>query len=1043
MADEDITLSISAVLDGGSIDELTKQLMSGVAEATTEGGKRAQKQYAEYVTSAIEAGIRDVDDTLAEDVIKGMTDRAEEAQKKIVEAWEKGDKEHAKFLERERIKETKHNNALAKRRKDSYESLAQKQDKDSVERAEMFSDRMKGGMAGIFGASGVAGLLKNLGAAKREKGEAAIHRGRMANASAEERAAGVKGEAGAAKGAEMMKLGAAIGAIGGIAMMVVALVKAFIDLDSKVKDMNKSFAETATSADFGFGTAREAGVGLTKTMDTIRGQILKQAVDWEGYRQSSESMFKVLGAMNEMNLTFKEMDRQIKDNTNTIKSFADVSIRAVAYGKLMGVDMNTMGQNLAKMSNEWGVGLDEISKGLHMVHKESLLSGFSTKRFYSTILEVTSGLGQYNVRLTEASQLLTAFEAARGTERGAKGFQEAAGQNFGSKSAVDVLKDVLLKGGPGAVKDIFTDEARAKAGDLFKALNDSLDKSQVEALGKKFKLDTSSATAFGASFAKNINTAQKRDEFQSAMAKAGASGVALDFGQEAGGLAAAGAGKGDVNRMAESIGDLGAASRMRMMMRLPVMFNDVATTFGEFVKVASVEEMEAMQGTIGMTREQMVDFGRGVDNMEKQLEGMMAQQADANTGLITTRQGTFQDLGGGEYQRVSRDKDTGEITKMGASFKNLDGYLAAMNDAIEQDNKVINEDLEMAKRNAEATESLNTVMQESVAAILEKIYTTLRDIWYWMKGDATKRRMLETSRATFKGNLKRWERENEKELAAAQKQLGKAKTPEDIEAAKGRVSNATQRTAMTQNLAQVAPDIDPTAYGSYGAYEDAIFAASNVDRDKFGATRAGPPPPQQVPGGREKRQKNQADVADKMRNVVPGADFAILDDGISETLEDIKEVYDANIIEGSTGVALQNYQNLWKYSAAMFRQYPHPDGRVPGTVSLADGAGRMITEIENALKHNDFSRYADEFPGWTTEKANDMYVPTNGRPISLNSSDEILAMKPGGALAQALGGAGGGKGGSPVTINVRGGNPREVMDAVIKGINIANGKPFA
>jgi hypothetical protein len=73
--------------------------------------------------------------------------------------------------------------------------------------------------------------------------------------------------------------------------------------------------------------------------------------------------------------------------------------------------------------------------------------------------------------------------------------------------------------------------------------------------------------------------------------------------------------------------------------------------------------------------------------------------------------------------------------------------------------------------------------------------------------------------------------------------------------------------------------------------------------------------------------------------------------------------------------------------------------------------------------------------------ANDMYVPSNGRPVMLNSADSVLATMKGGAVDRAMGR--GGSGGN-VTIVVKNyGNPREVQEAVMRGIKIARGEPFA
>ena len=421
MSEEKIQLSIDAVLEGGSINKLTEELASGVSKATTEGGRRSQKQYAQYVTAAMEAGVSNMDGAKTSKAFMEKVMDAKAMQTKIAEAWEKGDTEHAKAMERERKKEMKHLQFVAARRKSAFQDLKRMQDSAMNDRVDAYTSKMERGIAGIFSGD-IRGFTKGIGKGVQQRGDAAAQKGRMADASKSQKLMGQIG-------AQMANIGTFLMGVGAVAGMIMMLVQAFIALDDKIKDMNKSIIGTGTAADFGFQSAGATATKFGSKLEEIRGSILDQSRDWEGWRQSSESMFQVLGAMNEMNLTFKQMDEMIKDTSNSLNSYADISIRAVAYGKLLGVESQQMGADMAKMANEFGVGLDVISEGLHAVHKKAMLSGFSTKRFYSTILEVTSGLGAYNVRLEEAAGLLLALDMAGGEAAGGAAFGEVAGQN--------------------------------------------------------------------------------------------------------------------------------------------------------------------------------------------------------------------------------------------------------------------------------------------------------------------------------------------------------------------------------------------------------------------------------------------------------------------------------------------------------------------------------------------------------------------------------------------------------------------------------------
>lgn len=1032
MAEEKVQLSISAVLDGGSINDLTKALSSGVASATTEGGKRAQKQYANHIAAAMEAGVRAASDSRTVKRFGAQVANAKAMQDAIVQAYEKGDKEHGKFLERERKKEMKHLKQIADRRKSHYQDYVRLQERSMSQIADDYNDKIQQGVGNLLsGNLSPGGILKSIGGKMQQRGDAATQAGRGADASKTTRAMGQIGKV-------MAGMGTAVMAIGSIAVLVVGLVKAFIDLDAKIKNMNKSIAESAGAADFGFGTANDAAYRMSGLMDNIRTQILDQTADWDGYRQSSESMFKVLGTMNEMNFTFKAMQKEIDNTTNSINSFADISIRAVAYGKLLGVETGQMGSDMAKMANEWGVGLDTISEGLHLVHKEALLSGFSTKRFYSTILEVTSGLGQYNVRLQEAAGLLTTMGAAMGESQGEGMFKSmATDTSFAGKSPVDALRDILIKGGPGAVQDIFKDEAVAKAADMFNAMTEE----QRQQFGQKFKLDTSSAQAFGEAFAK---AAPGQKAVGAAMGEFGIAGEARGFGTAA--ARSGQAGQGNLDRMATSFGDLGAASRMRFMMRLPAMLGHSFSDLSDLLERGAIPELQAFLDTQGMSMEQFKNLAELQGALADEFEAMKKATSGMGVGSIIDRgsYGKFRKEEGGKFVAVD---DQGN--PLSSAFKDVDSYLAAQNDFITQQTTVIDEDLELGKQIAKNTEDFNTVIEENVAKILNKIYITLMDIWHWISGDASKRKEMKSYRQTFERNQAKQQAAVGSELEAARSALSGTTpgTPEGV-AAQERVTNAEKRQAMLNQVASAAPSVNPEQFQSAAEYTNAVYAAAGVDKSEFAATGAPGVAPSTVSRGGGRDTASYARIGNLLSEAV--TDRPLVSEPGYDDFAPIRKVIEDEVLSGLSGDSYNKFNDLLAYVEENWVTNAKASKRSGplGGYEIRPANRRAISELNSAL--------TDPSYDWTKVKGaqaafnsgflgglpsmQDMYVPSNGRPVRLDSADSVLAMKPGGAVDRALGG---GRGGGGVTIIVKNyGNPREVQNAVMRGIKIARGEPF-
>jgi len=1029
---EQVELGIKLLVESGSVDALTNALTSGVAKATTEGGKRAQKQYTEHIANATSAAVRRVFEGRTVSNLLSKALNAEKMNKAIVAAYEKGDTEHAKALERERKRDMKHLAALAERRKKNFQDYAELQDRTFTQTADDFNERLSSGVSNLFsGNIDVGGLVKKLGAKAQQRGDSAITRGQSVDASRMEKAMGRLGSV-------MSGMGTALMGLGGVETIVTTLVQAFITLDTKIKDMNKAMTESAGAADFGLGTAGQAAAHMSSQLEEIRGQILEQAADWEGYRQSSESMFQVLSAMNQMNFTFKQMRKEIDDTTNSITSYADISIRAVAYGKLMGVSTQQMGENMAQMANEFGVGLDTISQGFHMVHKEAVLSGFSTKRFYSTILEVTSGLGQYNVRLSEAAGLLAGMGAAMGEARGEALFKGTVGdQSFKGKSPVDALKDLLLKGQKGKVASIFADEAAASAGKFYEALNPE----QREKVGKRFKLDTSSAQAFGEAFAK---AAPDQAALLAYLGDIQASGEASNYAQTAGRHAKAG--KGDIDRQTAAYSELGAAGRLRMMMLMPEFsaHQDLSTLLQEGL----TPEIQAVIDAMGISMDQfreLADFqgrlGSEFDAMAKEAKGM-AEGKVIDRGEF----GKFRKVKGG-FQKV----DDTETENLSGVFNDVDSYLAAQNDFIEQDQKVIDEDLELGRQIAANTEDFSRVIEENIAVILNKIYSTLVDIWHWISGDKQKRDQLKSFRTSFeKAHAKKVAFTEEAEKAAQAKVAAATASGDKsaLAAAQTELTDVQKRKSMLTAVQGAAPTIDPTEFDSVAAYTEAVYAAAGVDQASLPKI-AGDPTEQKGPArpqGRGEAGGRKA-LLDKLLGATE--DWS-LNPSVHEVWGPLESILRDEYVSGLSGEPKAQWEDL---IALIREQYltglpgaPKNDLGLSHVTGLNQWA---INQIELALSGAlDWSAVQGASKAFDTSilgnaqgfmQANDMYVPSNGRPVMLNSADSVLAMKPGGAVDKAMG-----RGGGNVTINVKNyGNPREVQKAVIRGIKIARGEPFA
>jgi len=995
---------------------------------------------------------------------------------RIQEAWEKGDNEHAKFLEGQRKKDMKHLQLLADRRKANYADLARTQSRTMAEQADAFSGKLERGISGLFsGNINIAGMIKGAGQAGQRRGDAAILKGNDPDATKRDKQMATLGKTMATIGTGLMGLGAVTG-------ILTVLVKAFVDLHDRVADINASFMSTAGAADFGFGGAAHDADKLTARIDEVRESVLDVSKlpfgpNLQGWGQSSGDLFAILGAMNEMNFSFERMEKNIEGNIEGLSSFADHAIRAVAYGKLLGVEGREMGQNMAQMANEFGVGLDVISEGLHAVHREAMLSGFSTKRFYSTVLELTSGLGAYNVRLEEAANLLGLVGQVAG-EGEAGGMIKKHGTGMEQMSITERLQKLLLQGGKDnpTTKRIFTDDAKASAGAFYKALKDNKNFDGTELL-KLFGLDVGGGMdAFVKQFMK-IKPGQRQKLRDALFAdNTGLGSDASEISDIADrGVAKSAAGKGDMARQVEALSFLGPAAQMAMKMQLPILFKGVKSSLGALMMTGSEEAQAAAEAATGMSAQELQELGAMQSKMMANFNKFAAMSEDQLNAQGVTRTGK------GAYRR--RDQTTGEVS--GDVFKDWLGLLLASNDEVEHMTKAaLTHDQKVAKDTSDRTAKLATVLEENVASILNDIYVVVRDILNFLLGSSEKKNQLWGAGQKL---IQEFAADEEKAKTALKKAQDAHTTAQntpgaDTKATAAAVSAAQADVNKYAALGEKARTIDPTSAGTYENYKAQVYAQAGYDQN----------------AGGEKGKKNR----ERREKETRGKSFweAVGDDGLTgaatwaagmESGSDSYSAFKSQIEEfaqetGMSGSDKQIILDYWKDKYLRQYEQDHPlmfgvqpeaamlfdpgavaqsvwESATGGRASLiadmstmgsgVEGMDTVIAKYRAGLE--DQGKRAASIPddhsgedrretdwGPVIPSMNDMFVPTNGRPVALNSADQVLAMKPGGAIDRVLGGRGGG--GSPVTINIKWtGDEALVRRAVIEGINIARGKPFA
>lgn len=243
-------------------------------------------------------------------------------------------------------------------------------------------------------------------------------------------------------GRSMRMLGPILAGLGGLVAGFAAVFAIFTAIEGAGKALNKSlFSSGVTVADMASNSKdwensleNITGLAGTKNIGFIQ--------DWG---ISGEEQMALVGAFTQGNLSVKKMTEGVKGlnkQQGVLKNNMEVSL---TYSKLFGQSAPEMATQQAKMMSEWGLNLEEVKDQFASIYEAAKNSSYGVKNFYSMILNVTSGLASYNVRMAETAGLLMKLNKVLSPERAGAFMQTIVG-SYEKMSPTEAFADMLKRG---------------------------------------------------------------------------------------------------------------------------------------------------------------------------------------------------------------------------------------------------------------------------------------------------------------------------------------------------------------------------------------------------------------------------------------------------------------------------------------------------------------------------------------------------------------------------------------------------------------------
>ena len=623
------------------------------------------------------------------------------------------------------------------------------------------------------------GLMKRMmGGMGRGGGQALAKAGPMLG-----KAAAGMGKAAAALGVAAVAIGATVGVLAGLLAVMMAA-------DTAAKDMNKTLLSSAGAADM-IGASYG---GVSDQINTMREAAVYAQFSLKSLAKEN---IEILKTLHEHGVTIREMTQDVTDANAAMANYTHAMGLVLQTSRMIGESASTVAQNMATTSEELGLTLEGVAKRFSTIGRFAMESGFSTKRFYSMVIQATSGMSMYNVRLEEASGLLVRIGKILGQKTGGE-FLQSLTKGFVNESMTARLKRTMLAG-TGNTKKVFEASAQSTAD----AFSRDLTENAVDKSGKAITLDMKKMT--GGKFSGNMVDMSGKELRQvlNKMTPEEQTKFMAKFSQE---LAKSNSQNADMLRqrlqtlidvnkgsqggllnMARELGSLDMGGKLNMLRK------SMASMFpGKEIHELSTKQLAALESATGMSGEQLHNMRRLTRGLEGNFK--VLQDEAKKKGDVSKEDQISQIKQFGAYVKKNADgtksivqaalDEDGNIQDAIGSdgkpivIKDMDKYVQSQGKRIGdlEAAKNFNEDRSISQEIANNTWSMADMLKAGISIVLEKIYGVVRAILMMMPGQKEYKQAIAVQNEQYNKSKESQEKANEidKKIVEKEKELAKA-----------------------------------------------------------------------------------------------------------------------------------------------------------------------------------------------------------------------------------------------------------------------------
>jgi DNA-binding transcriptional MerR regulator len=534
------------------------------------------------------------------------------------------------------------------------------------------------------------------------------------------------------------KLGMVAGALGATVGVLGVFVGLMFQADKKAKDMNKNFMAGASGLDL-MGKAFEKGK-MTDRLFDMREMAFDVGMQ---FRMSSDEVATLASSFNQFGLRYDEMANMVGSTGDPVKALEANLQVAITKSKMLGVEANTVAEQIASMNENFAMDLSQIDDAFSAIYMSAQTTGVATQKFFSMITQVTGGMSLLNVDFAQTAAIAGELVESLGEAAGSKFLQDLSNRGR-SKSYQERFKSALLSGGKTSrigKKGVKSRAAALEQSSGFRTLTNSDDfKNTLQSLG----VDNFDSSDIIGSF-KNMTMKQQRNLIASSgnTSIGGSAEIErqlralqqLNISSQQGGITGSAVQQGQFNtgeNMAQFLAESGA-------------FADLSK--GQSLGGMSRAVLEQISGRSGMEVDQMVTmvdkmnsnmgvvqtYSERMDKMMKE-EGMTGQAALAKLAQEKNMEtGEFQKMLEEQYKLTLGADGKVMSSVTGTEVKDLEGYMINMGDSMKSSvEQAMSMEDAMTSEIVKNTASASAVLENVIGKYLNKISGFVEGIYEWL-----------------------------------------------------------------------------------------------------------------------------------------------------------------------------------------------------------------------------------------------------------------------------------------------------------------------